>query len=213
MLTRVIREMQLSLISMLTRSLTGRPNDGSAGSSSPPLKQQPHTMGGAQAAAAPEAPEAPEAPPKKKAKAAPERGTGLGSRRALTSLDAWEREPLKHAWSLPDGMAYVGPADTDALRQGREARHWLISTNARSVAAMELLTTGKGRKRPEGWLILLSCFKPHLQCFPEAFVKVTGRLACVSDQRQAPPVLQNHAVVRHAIVSLAIIIGGIHMRF
>ena len=57
-------------------------------------------MGGAQAAAAPEAPEAPEAPPKKKAKAAPERGTGLGSRRALTSLDAWEREPLKHAWSL-----------------------------------------------------------------------------------------------------------------
>ena len=78
MLTRVIREMQLSLISMLTRSLTGRPNDGSAGSSSPPLKQQPHTMGGAQAAAAPEAPEAPEAPPKKKAKAAPERGTGLG---------------------------------------------------------------------------------------------------------------------------------------
>eukprot|EP01044_Picomonas_judraskeda_P014670 COSAG03_NODE_2362_length_2845_cov_20.143481_3_plen_159_part_00 len=74
-------------------------------------------MGGAQAAAAPEAPEAPEAPPKKKAKAAPERGTGLGSRRALTSLDAWEREPLKHAWSLPDGMAYVGPADTDALRQ------------------------------------------------------------------------------------------------
>ena len=108
-------------------------------------------MGGAQAAAAPEAPEAPEAPPKKKAKAAPERGTGLGSRRALTSLDAWEREPLKHAWSLPDGMAYVGPADTDALRQGREARHWLISTNARSVAAMELLTTGQGRKRPEGW--------------------------------------------------------------
>ena len=48
MLTRVIREMQLSLrVSMLTRSLKGRPNGGSAGSSSPPLKQQPHTMGGA----------------------------------------------------------------------------------------------------------------------------------------------------------------------
>eukprot|EP01043_Picozoa_sp_COSAG02_P018234 COSAG02_NODE_846_length_16565_cov_20.404627_12_plen_335_part_00 len=76
-------------------------------------------------------------------------------RRTFASLDGRERQPLGgegHAtWTLPDGTPYKGPADDDRLRQGREARHWLTETNAKTGVALGLLTTGEHRKRPGQW--------------------------------------------------------------
>ena len=76
-------------------------------------------------------------------------------RRKHEDLLAHEKFPLGNAshptWKLPEGPSFGGPADDCRLRQGREARHWLIRTNAKTGVAMGLLTSGEFHKRPEDW--------------------------------------------------------------